>query len=308
MARTRATIHVTVWNDPDFRALPALAKYLYWALLAQPKLSIAGCLDLKELRWAELSPDTTAEHVADLLAVLEDRRYVAIDRETDELVIRTFVRHDVAGNKNSQRGVWTAWQGIESEYLRRVVVANVPDAMWENPEVNAPSDAVLMRQEPLIERVSERPSEQAIELPIPSPVPPPATSTAATLDRAARLLAQAEVDRRGDVSNPDGYIRSRLKDIRRQHDDRWTAMLDANPYATAEDLIAPKPRAVVAVPTVADSTAAATQARYALAEARRNYPCEPCDATGRVELAGSYGDCGACNGSGVDGEALGAVS
>lgn len=306
MARTRATIYVTCWNDADFRALPALAKYLYWSLLAQSKLTIAGCLDLKVGRWADLSPDTPPDLVEHLLDVLEDRRYVAVDRETDELVIRTFVKHDVSGNKNSQRGVWGAWQGIESEYLRRWVVANLPDAMWGNPDVAPPEEAVRMRAEPLSERPSERPiqqaSERSTEPPIPSPVPPPTpTSAADVVSAAARLLAEREADRRGDeVGNFDGYVRSRTAPIRREHEQAWTAMLAADPTLTAEQLVAPKPKSLRSLdPT--EQTAAAAQARYAREEARRNgTPCGRCEGDGQlVDAENRWSPCPACNGSGL---------
>lgn len=304
MARTRATIQVSVWTDADWRSLPALAKYLYWSILAQSKLSIAGCIDMKVARWAELSPDTDVAEVVHLLGVLEAADYVAIDRETDELVVRTFVKHDVAGNKNSQRGVWAAWSGIESEYLRRVVVHNVPDSMWDNPDAPAPAEALRMRGEPpperpterLSERPSERPSEHATEPPVLLPSPVPVPSTAATLDRAARLLAEREADIRGDdVRNRDGYVRSRLAPIRREHEQAWTAALDADPTVTAEQLVTPKPRAVSPL----ERTAAAAEARYSREEARRANPCARCQGDGQLEDAGRWSPCPACNGSGV---------
>lgn len=320
MARTRATIHVTALNDADFRALPALAKYLYWVLLAQSKLTISGCLDLKVVRWAEVSPDTPPELVDCLLGILEDHRYVAIDRETDELVIRTFVKHDVAGNKNSQRGVWGAWQGIESPFLRHVVVLNIPGSMWDNPDVPAPDEAKALRDLPLpdrpsrrssrdlLERVMEqaiegasvRSSERSIEPPSPVPSPAPATSTATVLDRAALQLGLAEAERRGgEIGSPAGYAKSRAPEYRATYEARWLAHLDTCPTATADELVAlvlrPQ-RPVVRGPVDhTEQTAAAAQARYEANQERlRGAACETCDGAHVVETEGGCVQCPTC--------------
>lgn len=312
MPRSRATIACSSLADPDFRALPALCKYLYWSLLAQTKLTIAGCLDLKTARWAELSPDTPTELIDHLLDVLEGRRYVAIDRETDELVIRTFVKHDVAGNKNSQRGVWGAWQGIESPYLRAVVVANIPDAMWSNPDVEAPAEAQKMRGEPLSERLSRRPIEhpisegplersieRATEPPCPSPVPPPTPTAVAVLDRAARLLAERDADRHDDITDRQAWVRKRAATILASNAQDWRRRLDADASLTAEQLVTPKPSLVRSNDPL-ERTAAAAQARYDLAERqRRADPCETCHGAGQVELNGGWLLCASCNGTGV---------
>lgn len=60
MARTFARIYTTVWNDPEFRALGP-AQHTYFLILAQPKLSLVGCIDMKPRSWSAMSGLTTGQ-------------------------------------------------------------------------------------------------------------------------------------------------------------------------------------------------------------------------------------------------------
>lgn len=286
MARTRASLLCDIWLNDNWRSLTSRAKYLYVLLLSQPKLTLAGCLDVKVARWSEMAPDTPPTVIDACLSELVGGDFIALDEDTDELVIRTFVKHDVGNNKNSQRGVWSAWQGIESEYLRRVVVANIPDVLWDNPDAPAPETAAQMRYEALPERSSGRPIERLSEPPVPAPVPPPTPPAAAVLDQAAVLLGLAEADRRGaaEVPFPAKYAQARAAQIRKQHDPIWLGHLAAHPGATADDLVdlilRPKLRAVL---DHTEPTAAAYAARYAITERRKSgEACPDCEDRGVI--------------------------
>ena len=94
MARQHAKLLAAIWSDADFLALPSSAQRLYMLLLSQPKLSIVGCLDYMPARWARLAPDTTPHDVEQAARLLHERHFVVIDSMTEELVIRTLVKHD----------------------------------------------------------------------------------------------------------------------------------------------------------------------------------------------------------------------
>lgn len=149
MARTHGRILSTIWDDPDFLDLSGAAQRMYFLLISQKKLTLAGSLDFKPARW-RLSRDVTRADVEDALDDLEAHRFVVVDRETDELVIRTFVRHDSGYGRNSNllKGVWSAWASIESPVLRKVVVDNLPDELWEQEKAPAPGAAQQMRWSP----------------------------------------------------------------------------------------------------------------------------------------------------------------
>lgn len=238
MARTLAKTTVEIWADPDWRQTPEHAQRLYWLLLGQPRLTLAGTLELRIPYWASLGPTSTLETVGHALAELERRRYVVVDHLTGELVIRTFTKHDLAGtrlNINLIKGFWSAWRGVMSPTLRKVIVDNLPDVVWDKAPDEPPEAAREMRRSARLELpVQTNGSDDQLQLAVPtngsnhpSPSPPPSPSTAATarpnhpfadtgdptpapgggnpdspaefeilIDAAARTLAEREAQRR----------------------------------------------------------------------------------------------------------------
>lgn len=94
MPRTHGRIQATIWNDPDFIGLEAGPQRLYLFLLSQPDLSHAGLVPMRIRRWAKKVRHGTAASVTADLGDLEDARFVITDEDTEEVLIRTFVRND----------------------------------------------------------------------------------------------------------------------------------------------------------------------------------------------------------------------
>lgn len=154
MARTHAKILCSVWGDADFVALPSSAQRTYVVLLTQPKLSLVGLLDYVPSRWARLSGDTTIAQIETDLATLRDARFVVVDDVTGELLIRTFVRHDVATvTKNWKliKGFWNHWELVQSVGLRSIIAKHVPDEIWEHDGCKPPEEAERLRRSDPIE-------------------------------------------------------------------------------------------------------------------------------------------------------------
>lgn len=93
MARKYAQISLDVWADPDFRQLSHGAQWLYWLLISQPTVTAAGVLPLQERRWATLAADTSRVDVEALLVELDSARYVLVDVDTEEVLIRSYLRN-----------------------------------------------------------------------------------------------------------------------------------------------------------------------------------------------------------------------
>jgi hypothetical protein len=94
VARDHARIRCSIWGDEDWSPLSTLAKLLYVQLLAQPKLSYAGLLDLAAKRWARAHPDHSVAEIRAALSELHGRRFVVVDHDTEEVLIRTLIRND----------------------------------------------------------------------------------------------------------------------------------------------------------------------------------------------------------------------
>ena len=83
-----------IWNDPDFLALSEGPQRLYMFLLSQPDLSHAGLVPLRIGRWAKKVAGGTRDVIEDHISALSDARFVVADNDTEELLVRTFVRND----------------------------------------------------------------------------------------------------------------------------------------------------------------------------------------------------------------------
>lgn len=97
MARGHGRILTSIWEDGDFKALDPAEQRLYLFLISQPNLNHAGLLDLTLRRWARKARGLTMAELEKTITALEDARFIVVDEDTEELLIRSFVRND---------GVW----------------------------------------------------------------------------------------------------------------------------------------------------------------------------------------------------------
>ncbi|WP_346090478.1 hypothetical protein [Pseudonocardia benzenivorans] len=63
-------------------------------LLSQPDINYAGVLPLTERRWARCCTELSRADVESTIEELADRGYVLVDYDTEELLIRSFMRND----------------------------------------------------------------------------------------------------------------------------------------------------------------------------------------------------------------------
>lgn len=159
MARSYGKILGSLYVDDVFNALPVDAAYLYLRLLGVPSMTLVGSLEHRPAKWTRLSPGWDREAVEGFVEVLEAGGYVAVDRSTEELLVRTFVRHDgvATANSNLRKGMWKAWLDLASPELRRIAVLNMPGDLFLDTQVPAPQAAVDMRWSEPEERASEPP-------------------------------------------------------------------------------------------------------------------------------------------------------
>jgi hypothetical protein len=102
MARSYATIDCGLAEDEDFAALSVGAKAIYHHLIEQRTILACGLLDLTLRRWANKLNATDRPHLAEWLNELQAADYILIDKDTEELLIRTFVKWD-GGHKHKLR-------------------------------------------------------------------------------------------------------------------------------------------------------------------------------------------------------------
>lgn len=249
MARTQATTYTSIWSDPEFTGLTADAQRTYWLLLSQPKLTLCGSLDWHPNRWAKLAVDTEHGDITGAIEELADHRFVVVHE--DELVLRTFVANDLGRgtvNGNLVKGMWSAWGALVSPLLRKVVVDEMPPAVWNRAGVDRPNEAEELRSEPRLRLPLGPWSEPSVDLLsdpcslLTAPVASPQTTTneaaegdpdAAAEDReqavraAAVAVGRAEAAARAATPGYAATVTKRiLTDPDRTDRDRIRALLD----------------------------------------------------------------------------------
>jgi hypothetical protein len=126
MARDRASIRLDMWADADWRALSVQAQRLYMLLLSHPTLSYAGVADWRPGRIAQLSAATTTDDINTAAGELEAASFILRDESTEEVLVRSFVKHDgLMKQPKLVVSMTTAFAAIASSKLREVVAFEV---------------------------------------------------------------------------------------------------------------------------------------------------------------------------------------
>jgi hypothetical protein len=123
VARSEARILVSIWTDPDFLALGPDAQRAYMFLVSQPDLTHTGVLPLRVRRWAKAAAGLTVQVLAEALRELERSRFVVADRDSEELLVRSFIRRDkVYKQPQVFRAAADSLGQISSPLIRRVLL------------------------------------------------------------------------------------------------------------------------------------------------------------------------------------------
>ena len=94
MARDHARVNIDIWTDDDWRDLTHDGQWLYLNLVTGRSLSFAGMADWRPARIAALTRDLEAADVERFAIELIDERFILPDPDTEEVLIRSFVKWD----------------------------------------------------------------------------------------------------------------------------------------------------------------------------------------------------------------------
>lgn len=94
MAGDHARILLAIWADDDWRDLTPAAQHLYLLLLTHPDRSFAGTVDWRPKRLRALATGWGADAFDRAAHELAHHLYIVVDEDTEEVLIRSFVRHD----------------------------------------------------------------------------------------------------------------------------------------------------------------------------------------------------------------------
>jgi len=157
MAREHANIRLDMWSDDSWRALTVPAQHLYMHLLSSPSLSYVGVADWRPARIAGVSKGSTVGTVSKAVDELVQSVFVVCDDETEEILIRSFLKHDGLLKKpNVSKAMASAFAKTISPTLRGVVVHELQKLHGRNPEWHGFS---VVEVQELLSRPSINPRE-----------------------------------------------------------------------------------------------------------------------------------------------------
>lgn len=126
MARGHGRILTSIWDDDDFLDLDEREQRLYLFLISQPNLNHAGLLPMTLRRWSRKASGLTSAELEKRLQALETARFIVMDDDTEELLIRSFVRNDGVWKQPKVMGAMVSGAlEISSRRLRRALLDEV---------------------------------------------------------------------------------------------------------------------------------------------------------------------------------------
>lgn len=161
MAREYARIWLSIWSDFEFGQLDTRSQWLYMALISQPGMTTAGVQSYSVKRWAGLAAGLTVRQVETAVAALERGRLVVVDRDTEELLIRSHIRYDrPLRTANVAKALARTWAQIMSPELQKVILTELQRLHREEGGNGWPGWKV-----PEIQDLLHRPLSGALEVP-----------------------------------------------------------------------------------------------------------------------------------------------
>ncbi|WP_408930783.1 hypothetical protein ACKFR8_05215 [Corynebacterium axilliensis] len=133
--RDFAQIKLSIWNDDAFLDLSNNAQLLYFVLISHPTMNRAGVGTWHAGRLSGMCASWTRQDVERAACELIDGRFIVVDEDTDEFLVRTFVRHDgLMKQRNLATTMAREFAAVGSRSIKGVVVWELRRLHEEHPE------------------------------------------------------------------------------------------------------------------------------------------------------------------------------
>lgn len=133
MPKEFAPLYLSTHQDADFLALTHTAQWVYqMALSASPDLSNVGVMPYLPRRIAKLSRDMTERKATTALGELSEGRFIVIDRDTEELLVRAHIRRGkILKVPNMTKSMNSAYLLVHSDPIKQVIRDELKRAIEE---------------------------------------------------------------------------------------------------------------------------------------------------------------------------------
>lgn len=198
MPRKFAKNLISTANDRDYKGLTIDEQWFYQHLCKLPTISLAGVVVIPRKSWADFSRDPdTVQRIEIAIRGLAERNYLVIDEDTDEILVRTFMKHDglIDGPHGPFKAALVAARDATSPRIRAALYREL---MKLDP-VEIEKRKVPPKHEPVI--VTYRTTLDALR---PATAPPPHDTGAPTADAIGDAIGDSIQRSNGTVKVPHG--------------------------------------------------------------------------------------------------------
>lgn len=148
MAGAFGKLYKSAWDDDDFKALSIEAQHVYMMFISAKQITFAGVAPFVPTRFLDLARNMTEKKFNTSVRELEKARYIVVDRKTQEVLLRTYIKHDdslrnsklaVAVGKAVREVYSPAILRVIAEEMAKLLVAHPDLAGWEKLAETAPA-------------------------------------------------------------------------------------------------------------------------------------------------------------------------
>jgi len=134
MPRDRANIRTDIWGDSDWRQLSFGAQWLYNYVLTHGTLNAVGVADWRPARAQGVAAGLTRPILNAFVRELTDAFFLVLDEHTEEVLVRSFFRHDgILTNPNMLATIKRDFAAVSSPLLLGVIAHEANRLRTEYP-------------------------------------------------------------------------------------------------------------------------------------------------------------------------------
>lgn len=135
MPRDRANIRTDIWGDSDWRQLSFGAQWLYNYVLTHGTLNAVGVADWRPARAQGVAAGLTRPILNAFVRELTDAFFLVLDEHTEEVLVRSFFRHDgILTNPNMLATIKRDFAAVSSPLLLGVIAHEANRLRTEYPD------------------------------------------------------------------------------------------------------------------------------------------------------------------------------
>lgn len=134
MARDHARIKTSILDDKEWTTLTSAQQMTYLSALCARDLSFCGVLPYIPSRFTMVATDISVHVARSCLQVLERKKFLVIDRDTAEILVRSYIRHDgILKQPNVAKACAKAFKSVYSPRIKEAIITELARLLTEDP-------------------------------------------------------------------------------------------------------------------------------------------------------------------------------